>query len=299
MLCGQRRGALIMRLYPALSLTAIAVAAGIIAATVPASAKPAQPAKPATADTGICTSAKHPELAARISKGVLAALAPRTDSSVGVAVADPREDLTCTYHATWHFISASVIKATIISALLLKEGGPAGMTKSQHALAWGMITQSNNDDAQALWTEVGMSAMQKFLNKAGMTHTKLNEAWGLSLLTPNDELRLLHVLTYPGSVLSTKSRDYALWLMSKVIPSERWGVPAGAPSDVTVHVKNGWLNYPTNADWHVNSIGTFTGHNISYQIVVLTEPHDEQSESYGIGTIQAAAKVINHDLAKV
>ena len=34
---------------------------------------------------------------------------------------------------------------------------------------------------------------------------------------------------------------------------QRWGVPAGAPGKVTVHVKNGWLPYPVH--WHINSIG--------------------------------------------
>ena len=70
---------------------------------------------------------------------------------------------------------------------------------------------------------------------------------------------------------------------------------------MTVHVKNGWLPYPDTdlgaSDWHINSIGAFTGTNISYQIVILTEPHGPQSESYGITTIQDAAVVINRDLA--
>jgi beta-lactamase class A len=288
-----------MRLFPAAGLTALATFAGVFIAVAPAA-----PAQSAAASASICTSAKHPKLAARISRGVLAALAGRHDSSVGLAVSDTREDLSCAYHAGEHFISASVIKATIISALLLKEGGPAKLTKSQHALAWQMITQSNDNAASALWDEVGIASMQRFLNSAGMTHTRLNDAaWGLSLLTPRDEMTLLHVLTRPGAVLSSKSRGYVLWLMSKVVPSQRWGVPAGAPSDVTVHVKNGWLPYPnlslTATDWHVNSIGAFTGHDISYQIVVLTAPHGAQTFNYGIATIQAAAKVVNHDLAQV
>jgi beta-lactamase class A len=288
-----------MRLFPAAGLTALATFAGVFIAVAPAA-----PAQSAAASASICTSAKHPKLAARISRGVLAALAGRHDSSVGLAVSDAREDLSCAYHAGEHFISASVIKATIISALLLKEGGPAKLTKSQHALAWQMITQSNDNAASALWDEVGIASMQRFLNSAGMTHTRLNDAaWGLSLLTPRDEMTLLHVLTRPGAVLSSKSRGYVLWLMSKVVPSQRWGVPAGAPSDVTVHVKNGWLPYPnlslTATDWHVNSIGAFTGHDISYQIVVLTAPHGAQTFNYGIATIQAAAKVVNHDLAQV
>ena len=75
-----------------------------------------------------------------------------------------------------------------------------------------------------------------------MSHTVLDDAaWGLSQLTAQDELTLLTLLTTHGSVLSDTSRGYVLWLMSKVIPSQRWGVPDGAPADVTVSVKNGWL----------------------------------------------------------
>ncbi len=285
----------------AVRLTALAAAAAIAATAVPAAAEPAPRA--AKINTGICASAKHPKLAARISRGVLAALAGRPDSTAGLAVSDAGEDLTCAYHAGQHFISASVIKVTIISALLLKEDSPAKLTARQHALAWQMITQSNDNAASALWAEVGMTAMQRFLDKAGMTHTVLSDAWGLTLLTAHDEMTLLTVLTYAGKVLGTSSRHYVLWLMAHVIASQRWGVAAGAPSSVTVHIKNGWLPYPNlnlaATDWHVNSIGTFTGHDISYQIVVLTQPHGPQTESYGIATIQAAAHVINGDLAKV
>ena len=293
-----------MRLFPAVGVTAAAAAAGLLIAATPAVAAPVRAdAAAAPASTPICTSPAHPKLAARISRKVLAALAGRPDSTVGLAVSDAREDLTCAYHAGWHFISASAIKATIISALLLKKGGPSKLTKAQHALAWKMITQSDNDAADDLWAEVGMTAMQRFLTKAGMTHTKLNEAWGISELTAHDEVTLLKLLCTAGKVQTTKSRDYVLWLMSKVIPSERWGVPAGAPSDVTVHVKNGWLPYPdTNlsaSDWHVNSIGAFTGKDISYQVAVLTAPHGSQTEAYGIATIEAAARIINHQLAEV
>ena len=53
-------------------------------------------------------------------------------------------------------------------------------------------------------------------------------------------------------MLSTASRDYALNLMAHVISSQRWGVPAGAPSSLTVHVKNGWLPLATHG-WHVTA----------------------------------------------
>jgi hypothetical protein len=62
-----------------------------------------------------------------------------------------------------------------------------------------------------------------------------------------------------------------------------------------VHVKNGWLPYPTGSDWRINSIGAFTGSDIGWQTAVLTT--DNPSMAYGIDTIQAAARVINRDLA--
>jgi hypothetical protein len=142
---------------------------------------------------------------------------------------------------------------------------------------------------------VGIGGMQHFLNRAGMTHTVLSHAWGLSLLTAQDEIKLLQLLSRPGRVLNTASRRYVRYLMAHVIGSQRWGVSAGAGAKVTVHLKNGWLPYPSKADWHINSIGVFTGKNISYQIAVLTT--DNPSMRYGIDTIQGAAKFINWNLA--
>jgi len=267
--------------------------------TPSAAAAPSRAAGPTPA-ASICTSAKHPRLAARISSGITAALAGRSDSVVGLAAADPAEDLSCAFHQTWHFYSASVIKVTIISALLRKVHGPAGLTSAQRHLAYLMITQSSNSAATSLWHDVGMSDMQAFLDRAGMQHTILSNAWGLTQITAQDELTLLQVLATNRNVLSKSSRQYVLWLMASVIPSERWGVSAGAPSDITVHLKNGWLPYPKAGDWHINSIGAFTGKDISYRIVVLTGPASAggQGENYGIETVQLAADVINRILAR-
>src|SRR5215469_9592326 len=119
----------------------------------------------------ICTSAMRPKLAARISAGITAALAGRSHSVVGLKVSDPAAGLTCGLRQTRHFYAASVIKVTILSALLLKVHGPSHLTKHQRNLAYLMITQSNNAAATDLWQDVGMTGMQRFVNKAGMRHT--------------------------------------------------------------------------------------------------------------------------------
>ena len=96
-----------------------------VAAAGSACAGSARHGSAAAAKTAICTSAERPKLAARISQGIAAALADRKESVVGLAASDTADGLTCSLRQTEHFYSASVMKVTIISALLLKEGGPA------------------------------------------------------------------------------------------------------------------------------------------------------------------------------
>ena len=104
---------------------------------------------------------------------------------------------------------------------------------------------------------------------------------------------MLGLLQAKNPVLDTSSRELVLRLMTQVIPSQRWGVPAGAPTSLTVHVKNGWLPLATHG-WRINSIGCFTGRSGGYRMVVLTQ--DNPTMAYGIGTVEAIARAVNRDL---
>jgi beta-lactamase class A len=283
----------------------VALGAAVLAGVAPAAAQASRAASRGAASaaatsaaataSAICTSASHPALAARVSKRILAAMAGRS-SVVGLTVDDRVTGLTCKYHPHWHFDSASVVKVTILSALLRKlQQEHRGLTAAQKELATEMITISDNDAASTLWAETGMASLQHFLDLAGMNETVLGQDgyWGLTLITAHDELTLLKLLTSKNSVLTTANRDYVLGLMARVVSYERWGVPAGAPTDVTVHVKNGWLPLATHG-WRINSIGSFSGHGKNYMIVVLTD--DNPTMDYGVDSVQDIAEVINHAL---
>ena len=239
---------------------------------------------------------KYDNLAVKMAHDIDAKLAGRT-STVGLKEIDSRTGITCTYHEAWHFYAASAIKATILAALLrTAQEQLRHLTARERSLAWLMITQSNNDAATALWNEEGPTRMQHLLNLAKMTQTKLAHAWGLSLLTAHDEILLLTLLSRPNRILNLNSRVYAQYLMSHVISSQRWGVPAGAPTSVKVGVKNGWLPYPVSDNWEINSIGFFriTKPFRDYEIAMLT--HNNATMPYGIATIEGAARVIHRDL---
>ena len=243
----------------------------------------------------VCGSSSHPALAAKLTADIRAARRGRA-SAVAVAAYDPGLGLGCWLSSTVHFDSASVVKVTILGALLRKaEDQRRSLTRTEANLATAMITRSDNDAASALWAELGRHDLQHFLNLAKMTHTVLGSGgyWGLTQITAYDEMRLLQLLLNPNPVLTAASRGYALGLMAHVTPSQRWGVPAGAPASLTVHVKNGWLPRATHG-WRIHSIGCFTGRGGAYSMVVLTQ--DNPSMAYGIATIQAIARVINRDL---
>ncbi|MDX6337661.1 MAG: hypothetical protein QOG05_5001 [Streptosporangiaceae bacterium] len=293
--CRSPRGRLGLVITAAV-LCAGVTGAGITGISAAALARPLAGGRAAAGPLAVsCRSAAHPRLAARLARGIHAALSGRS-STVALRVYDKTEDLNCWLNSTTHFDSASVVKVTILGTLLREaETQRRHLTASEVRLARLMITQSDNNAASALWAHVGRGRLQYFLGRAGMNQTQLGPGgyWGLTQITAHDELLLLQLLQYPNTVLNAASRTFALNLMAQVIPSQRWGVPAGAPADMTVHVKNGWLPLATHG-WRIHSIGCFTGHHRGYSIVVLTE--DNPTMAYGVTTIQQAAQVIHRQL---
>jgi beta-lactamase class A len=282
-----------------------APASAAVRTPVPASTAAAAPtpspastpaAPPAATAPGICTSSDQPALAAALSRRIVRALRG-TEATVGIAVEDTDEDFRCRYHQWREFHSASVIKVITLGALLYQlQQEHQSLSPEQAALATSMITESDNDAQDALWNEIGMPALQAFVNAAGMSHTVLgtDDFWGLTEVNAHDELRLLRLLITPNTVLDSSSRRYALTLMAEVISWQRWGVSAGAPADMTVHLKNGWLPDPDM--WDINSIGDFTHHDRDYSIAILTS--NDPDMTYGVDTVESVARLINKALAK-
>jgi beta-lactamase class A len=269
-------------------------------AAIPRPARTPRPARapasvPARATSGICTSSVQPALAAKLSRQIANTITSES-STVGIAATDPEEGIRCRYHQWREFHSASVIKVITLCALLYQLQGRGNLSPYQAGLAQAMITESDNDAQDTLWNEIGITALQRFLTAAGMNHTVLgtDDYWGLTEVNAHDELRLLQLLITRNTVLDAASRRYALTLMADVVPDQRWGVSAGAPPDVTVHLKNGWLPDPDL--WDVNSIGDFTRHDLDYSIVILTS--NDPGMAAGVATVETVARLINRELAR-
>jgi beta-lactamase class A len=285
-------------LGPLTAVLAPAASAARAADAYPAAASSAgtSPAAASLAAASVaCTSKSRPAVAAALVRDIQAARRGRS-STVAVWVDDPGAGITCSLSGSTHFDSASIVKVTILGAVLRKAlDQHRYLTATELTQLSAMITRSDNNAASALWAELGHSYLQHFLTVAGMKQTVLGPGgyWGLTQVTAHDEMLLLRLLLTPNTVLSSNSRAYALGLMAQVTASQRWGVPAGAPRSVTVHVKNGWLPRATHG-WRINSIGGFTWSKGWYSIVVLSM--DNPTMSYGITTVEAIARVIHRDL---
>ncbi|MPY63577.1 serine hydrolase [Streptomyces spongiae] len=269
-----------------------ALGAGLLVPCV-AAAAPAAAAAPQVS----CTSSQA-GLATKLQRDITAALSGR-NGTIAVGLYDRATNTTCTLRGSTAFDSASVVKVTVLATLLWDaKKHNRYLTQREADLSTAMITRSDNAATSTLWRQLGMTKIKGFLAAAGMTQTKpgADGYWGLTQITVQDEQKLLKLVTAKNTVLSDNSRAYILKLMGKVISSQRWGTPAGAPSTVSVHVKNGWLPRATHG-WRVHSIGTFKGAGRDYMISVLT--HGNSDMTYGVNTIQRVAKAIHKDLVPV
>ena len=272
-----RRTAMATAVVSALLAPAPAVAAGASTAQVPAA----------------CRSTQNPDLAARMSRDIRAALSSRR-GTVAVAVRDDNSDLTCALASERRYDAASVVKVTIMEAALRRADDlQRTLTDWELANVRPMITASDNTAAQHLWNDLGRTRLGRFLDRVGTRRTELGPAgyWGLTRTTAADQMRLLGVLTDAGSFL--KSRTFGLKLLSKVRSDQRWGVPAGMPRSLKAHIKNGWLPRSTHG-WRVHSVGVFTGSDRTYRIVVLS--HDNPTMAYGVRTIERIAQAVHRGL---
>ncbi|MER5969008.1 serine hydrolase [Streptomyces sp. NPDC002055] len=275
-----------------------AIAAAGSALTVLATAAPAG-ATTARASAGgaeVVCSSRQPGLALRLSRDLAHRLHGRPGTSA-VAFYDRPTATSCSYNAEAAFDSASVVKVTVLGALLrqaMERRYP--LTAEEVRLTTAMITESDNASTSELWRRIGPDGIRHFLELAGLRHTVpgADGHWGLTRITAGDQLRLLRLLTSENPVLDRPARAYALGLMRRVVPEQRWGVPAGAPGTAAVQLKNGWLPRSTGG-WRVHSIGAFTGDGHDRGMVVLSQGNPAMDD--GIATVEGAARALHDGLA--
>jgi beta-lactamase class A len=218
-------------------------------------------------------------------KQALAAKLP--DGNVDIAVYDKSTGITAHYsNASGTFNSASVAKLSILEVLLLQnqQQNISGLTTDQLSEADPMIENSDDNAATNLWDSIGQGdALNAFYQEIGATGSISSDHWGLTQTTALDQLKVMNQVAYPGGLLSVASADQANEIMNCIESDQLWGVSAGVPPDVSIQLKDGWLDY--DQGWNVNSVGHVHGDGQDYTIAVLT--NNNSTEQDGINTVEA------------
>jgi beta-lactamase class A len=175
--------------------------------------------------------------------------------------------------------------------LLKAQDNDRDLSSNQLSLAKRMIRLSDNNATTSLFNQLGKaSAVGRCNKRLGLSQTTVNSSWGLTRTTVNDQVKLLSELVDTKGPLDSGSRKLAFTLMSKVDPSQDWGVPVVAKSGEVTTVKNGWDTRSKDGGlWAVNTVGRVTDDDVDVSVAVLS--HNNKSMDGGITLVQKVAKM--------
>jgi hypothetical protein len=197
----------------------------------------------------------------------------------GVFVEDVRTGGTWSFNDGYTSQSASMAKPMIVS-MALRKARPADLPADLITDAVLAITQSNNDAATALWNYAGYQGYTDLAKALGMSHTHLDEGkpdqWSWTWTTPADQVTLVKALQERNSdALTFGEAKFVYDQMGDVIADQTWGVGAPKSASVSVHLKNGWVQFKSTDNlWAVNSMGSVEGDGRNYRMCVMTRLPD-------------------------
>jgi len=179
--------------------------------------------------------------------------------------------------------SASVVKVMFMIALLRQpDVRHDALTRAEKRLLGPMIKRSDNQSATAVYNRVGKPALYRLAKDAGMSGFTTQPIWGLSTITAKEQAQFFHRLE---RFIPKRHRGYAMNLLTKIVASQRWGIPPAAPAGWTLHFKGGWSGRP---NWRVNQVMLLRKPPRRFSVAILTR--EQPSKEYGQDSIEGVAR---------
>ena len=118
--------------------------------------------------------------------------------------------------------AASVFKAMLL-VTYLRQGSVRHrrLNDADRSLLAPMIKRSDNSAATAVANRVGSRRIYRLAHDAHMRHFHYTRPWGLSSIDATEQARFFfHLERY----IPKRHEDYARYLLSHIIRSQRWGI---------------------------------------------------------------------------
>ncbi|HET7483009.1 MAG TPA: serine hydrolase [Actinomycetota bacterium] len=209
--------------------------------------------------------------------------------SVSYAVVGPRGHLFA-YRGRREVPSASVIKVMFMTAYLRHFARGRALDDDDRALLGPMIKRSDNSAATRVANMLGPRPINRLARKAHMRHFHYTRPWGMSRVTATEQARFMYAL---DGYIPDRHDGYARYLLSHVIPSQRWGIGRTHHPNWRYFFKGGWGSGTGWVDHQVAFIERGATR-IGLAVMITSSP----SHSYGKQTLYGVFDRLMRDLPK-
>jgi hypothetical protein len=185
------------------------------------------------------------------------------------------------WHARRTYPSASVLKAMLlVTYLRMKSVRARPLSGSERSLLGPMIRRSSNSAASTILGRVGTGRLSGLARVVGMHHfTPVYNPWGLSRVNAEDQTKFFLKI---DRLVPRRHRKYAMFLLSHITPSQRWGIGRVEVPGWRKHYKGGW---GSGTGWVDHQVVLLVHGKRRIAIAVLT--HKDGSHAYGKETLRA------------
>jgi hypothetical protein len=166
----------------------------------------------------------------------------------------------------------------------LRQARGRALTRAERGKLAAMIRRSSNRAAGEMYRRVGDGGLRDVARAARMRRLGTVGYWSDVRITAADQARLFFRL---NRVLPPRHRAYARALLQRIVPDQRWGIPAGSPPGFRVMFKGGWRRSDSGRLVHQVARVERPGGPV-VALCVLTD--GSPSHHYGTGTVRGIAE---------
>jgi Beta-lactamase enzyme family len=179
--------------------------------------------------------------------------------------------------------SASLLKAMALVAYL-NHGAVRrrDLRDADRRLLGPMIRRSDNAAAGAVLRTVGARRLYHLAERADMKDFSFAwPIWGNSTTSARDQARFFYAI---DRLVVRRHRGYALRVLARIVPSQRWGIPRVRPRGWSIHFKGGWGS-GTGLVTHQSALLRNGPRRLALSVLTRWNP----SHRYGTRTIRGVA----------
>ena len=186
------------------------------------------------------------------------------------------------YQPNLRYRSASLVKAMILVAYLRRASwGALPLDGPARSRLHAMITRSDNLAANWAYDRVGAGpTLDALAHRARMRSFSDAGYWAYSQTSAADQVVFFARLE---RLVPPRHRAYALGLLRRIVPSQRWGIPQAARG-WRITFKGGW--FESRHLWHQAAL--LERGKTRLVLAVLTDRNP--SDAYGRATIEGIAR---------